>query len=139
MEIVIDTDTIVKDVQSAFNIVYPYLKIEFYKKHHTESDQFLKFEKLNPSQKFNRFTKAGNKVHIDIDAKKTVTQLENDFLEFTGTWAQIFRRSGNMWIETSLTDDWTLERQNKAGELFSAVPQKKSQQENLEDQRFDEE
>jgi hypothetical protein len=42
-----------------------------------------------------------------------------------GLCVQVFRKSGNHWIETSLTNSWTLEQQNREGfELssFSYMP-----------------
>ena len=32
---------------------------------------------------------------------------------------QVFRKSGNIWNAISLTDSWTLESQNEAGEFIS--------------------
>jgi hypothetical protein len=33
---------------------------------------------------------------------------------------KVLRRSNNLWIETSLTDSWTLEKQNTASKYFNA-------------------
>jgi len=44
--------------------------------------------------------------------------VEKDF-ESLGLFAEVFRKSGNVWIETSLTNDWTLQQQNLEGEEIS--------------------
>jgi hypothetical protein len=33
--------------------------------------------------------------------------------------AQVYRKSGKIWLETTVTDSWTLEEQNKQGESLS--------------------
>ena len=106
MELCIERGKPVKDIQQEFNALYPFLKIEL-----TNKKQPIK---LVTGDKF-----AGTDQHIDITGTRTVAQLENDFLRYLELPIQVFRRGGNMWIETSLTDDWTLDQQNKEGELFS--------------------
>ena len=32
---------------------------------------------------------------------------------------QVFRRSGNLWLETTMTDNWTLRQQNEHGREIS--------------------
>ncbi|HEY6978517.1 MAG TPA: hypothetical protein VH396_19600, partial [Chitinophagaceae bacterium] len=60
-----------------------------------------------------------NGYKIDISKQRTVAQLEEDFKELFGLHAQLYRKLGNLWIETSLTDDWTLEQQNNEGGFIS--------------------
>ncbi|MFZ9982087.1 MAG: hypothetical protein ACO3FI_08660 [Cyclobacteriaceae bacterium] len=45
--------------------------------------------------------------------------MKEEFKSATGLLVKIFRKSGNVWIETSLTDDWTLERQNEEGKSMT--------------------
>ena len=47
-----------------------------------------------------------------------VAELENAFAKSFGFAVQVFRKSGNVWLQTTATDDWTLEEQNlKATEI----------------------
>lgn len=57
---------------------------------------------------------------IDIDSRWKVSEVEELFAREAGLYVQVFRRSGSLWIETTFTDDWTLEQQNREGELLSA-------------------
>ena len=50
-----------------------------------------------------------------VTQNETVSTLENELWKNFGLSAQVFRKSGNLWIETSLTDSWTLEQQNREG------------------------
>ncbi|HVX27352.1 MAG TPA: hypothetical protein VHB70_13470, partial [Parafilimonas sp.] len=55
---------------------------------------------------------------IDISNEVTVAELENQFGDI-GLIAEVFRKSGNVWIESSLTDNWTLQQQNNEAEEIS--------------------
>ena len=54
-------------------------------------------------------------INISVEKTTTVAQLEGNFLAL-GVKAEIFRRSGNVWVETFLTSNWTLDQQNLEGE-----------------------
>lgn len=96
----------VKEIQKEFSELYPFLKIEVADKKQAvavvSGDSF-----------------PGNCEHVDISAGRTVAEIENDFRKVLDLPVQVFRRAGSLWIETSLTHDWTLDQQNKEGELFS--------------------
>lgn len=96
----------IKDIQKEFSEMYPFLKIEL-----TDKKQPVKVVSGNGFP--------GNCEHVDISSNRTVAQLETDFRTILDLPIQVFRRAGNLWIETSLTHDWTLDQQNKEGELFS--------------------
>ena len=49
----------------------------------------------------------------------TVTELENKIHEVFGLNAEVLRKSGNVWLETKLTSNWTLLQQNKMGIAIS--------------------
>jgi hypothetical protein len=64
---------------------------------------------------------AANKmVHIDVSGKRTVSDVEKDFEELLGISARLYRKSGNVWVETTLTNDWPLGEQNEEGRLISS-------------------
>ena len=49
----------------------------------------------------------------------TVTDLEQNFSDVYGLSIQVFRKSGDVWLETTITDGWTLEKQNEQGKMLS--------------------
>ena len=51
----------------------------------------------------------------------TVTELERQFRELYGLHVLVFRKSGKVWLETTVTDGWTLAEQNNQGEALSAL------------------
>jgi len=50
-----------------------------------------------------------------IEETMSVADLEKAFKDQFGLMAQVFRRSGNIWLETSITDKWSLKQQNELG------------------------
>ncbi|MEI6948557.1 hypothetical protein V9K67_15290 [Paraflavisolibacter sp. H34] len=110
--------TLIKDIQKEFNARYPSLWIDFYSGDGGRDNLFLSGCKLNPDKALNGPAPAGlTKVwDIDIDKDRTVAQVKTEIRENFGLRARLLRRIGNVWVGISLTDDWTLERQNAAGD-----------------------
>lgn len=111
----------VGDVQEDFNMQYPFLKLEFYKdddlpvviKKHLSRSTLLTTAGLNK----NGF--------LEITDEMTVGELEKDFLEF-GLLAQVSRKAGFIWLETTMTDNWSLRKQNEYGREISLGAKKAS-------------
>jgi hypothetical protein len=109
----------IMDIQKEFNTLYPYLKLEFFRNLSPQNNLSAKAEKIRPEELIHKIIRLKDPGSINIDGKRTVAQLVEDFWGNFGLSALVFRKSGNLWIETSLTDSWTLVRQNKIGESFS--------------------
>jgi hypothetical protein len=109
MEMCIEKGKPIRDIQKEFNELYPFLKIEL-------------IDKGQPSAKVVTGMHFSDQCrHVDVSSGRTVAELEADFRDHINIPVQLFRRAGNLWIETSLTHDWSLEQQNKEGELFSSI------------------
>jgi hypothetical protein len=120
MYINIKADTKISDIKRQFSDVYPFLKIEFFKKPHAKHKLSVEMDRIIADKPISLLTKKNTDAEIDIDGKRTVLMVEQDFWELFGLSVQVFRRAMNMWIETSFTDSWTLESQNSEGEMFSS-------------------
>ena len=118
MKLHIDKESPIKSIQNQFSEVYPFLKIEFFRNLSLNNKPAQKAEKIDPSKKIKLVGKINEHDSIDISKQRTVAQLEKDFKELFGLNAQVYRKSGNLWIETSLTEDWALEQQNSEGEFI---------------------
>ena len=117
MNIIIEKGSLVECAQVQFNKRYPFLELKFFKKHST-GRSFLTSE--YPSEEYLEDIPGfvGSAV-INISSDRTVKELEQEFKDQVGLTAQIFRRAGNVWIETTVTNNWTLEKQNNEGEQIS--------------------
>ncbi|MEO5995944.1 MAG: hypothetical protein ABIN89_04435 [Chitinophagaceae bacterium] len=124
MELTIDYDSTVNDVQVQFNTLYPFLKLQFLKLVPEENKDIYKKTKAIPELPVKKLRLMNNCVRISIEKKVTVAELLKNFRDI-GLRVQVCRKSASQWVETSLTDDWTLERQNNEAMLLS-VPMEKT-------------
>ena len=117
---VINDDMRISDFQSAFNEKFPGLRIEFYKKEHDVNAGSFKEDQYANDVKLAQISTKGNLGDIEVKPTMTVADLEQQFENDFGLHVQVFRRSNTLWLQTSSTDDWTLEKQNTKG-LHSMV------------------
>lgn len=119
MKITINDDRKIFAIQEEFNTTFPYLKLEFFSKPHTQGGGTAKkFMKPN-SKTLGECRTIHNSGDITIIPSMTVAELEQHFADVYGLGAHVFRKSGKSWLETTVTDNWTLEEQNKQGEDLS--------------------
>jgi hypothetical protein len=113
MELNISSDRTIGQLQDEFATYFPHLKPVFFSKPHDAykgspakfivSDRETTLSSI--AKKIHAFT------HLLLEPEMPVWQLERLFELEYGLHVQIFRRSGNTWLETSVTDDLTLEQQ----------------------------
>lgn len=111
---IIDSKTIA-EIQSEFRDMFPGLKLEFYRSKH-ESHKGSPVDDQWPStMQISAIRNKHNKGELILAPDMTVSNLENEFEEKFGLHVQVFRKSRNLWLQTSVTDEWTLEKQNLKG------------------------
>lgn len=119
MKIRISDDRTLSSIQADFNSLFPFLKIEFFKAPHKIGEGTMK----SLIYEHSRFVRDCRVKHydgeIEFSLDLTVNELEDRFLKDFGLSAQVFRKSGNVWLETSATDNWTLRQQNEEGAELS--------------------
>jgi hypothetical protein len=119
MKLIINDKVTIKELQQQFNNEFPYLKLEFF-------DTPPTFDGLPKSlmHSNNKLLAACRKLHhdgiINITPDDTVEKLEKTLWQRFGLTAEVFRKSGNVWIETTLSHSWTLKRQNEEGMALNA-------------------
>ena len=107
------------EVIDDFTTLFPYLKLEFFKHKHGLNESNSKKDMLNTELTFKKVRRKLNDGALLINENMRVSELEQLFQDVFGISAQIFRKSGRSWIETSVTDDWTLKHQNDEGKELS--------------------
>ena len=109
------------DVKDEFSSIFPYLKIEFFKHKHAEYKSNAKSDMFSSDLTFKKARRKHNEGVIVVKENMSVFDLEKLFQDVFGIAAQVFRKSGRSWIETSVTDDWSLKRQNDEGKELSSL------------------
>ena len=124
MKLKITQDKPVREIQKEFKKHFPFLKLEFYLVAHA-------IGKATPK----RLIRNGNKTIRDcrttlnagvttITENMTVAKVEQMFQYKFGLSVQVFRKSGNEWLQTTASDSWTLLVQNNlAKEMSISVPE----------------
>ena len=115
MEITITDSKTLAEVQAEFNQHFPFLKLEFFKKHNEEGEGSKKSEAINLSKKIADVRSIYGMEELSINGHKKVSTLEDEFFECYGMNVQVFRKSGKAWLQTTTTDSWTLTEQNNEG------------------------
>ena len=106
----------VAKVQEAFNEHFPYLKLEFYSTEHEAGEGSPDQLKLDKNLTIKEAGKNEDQGDISIHGNQKVSTLEQNFHDAYGLNVQVFRKSGNLWLQTTKTDGWTLSEQNRQGE-----------------------
>lgn len=121
MKIKISDSTRISAIQEIFHKNFPYLKIEFFSKPHKPGNPGVKNFIKPPQSTLAECRTNHLEGEISIVSDMSVKDLEQQFLHHYGLFVQVFRKSGNIWLETTVTDNWTLEQQNTQGEEMSRM------------------
>ena len=119
----INKTTSTKDVQSYFSSLFPYLQIKFYSKAHEHFEGSQKKYEINDIVPISSLNGGMERCVFYFDSEYTVEEFETLFEEKLGLHVQVFRKSGDIYQQTTRTDHWTLEKQNKKGEEMEMFSQ----------------
>jgi hypothetical protein len=122
MKLIIRDEMSVEDLQQQFSSKFPYLKLELFTRRHDTGEGTSKKRMVRkPEKNIGEYRKIHTRGAIFFDPKTTVARLEELFETHYGLFVQVFRKSGKAWLETVVTDHWTLEEQNRQGEELSRM------------------
>lgn len=119
MILMIDDNQKISAIQQKFNAMFPYLKLEFFKHAHKVHQGNPKKDMLNASLTLKQIRDKHANGKLEVKESMKVSDLETQFQTLFGISAQVFRKSAGSWIETSVTDNWTLKQQNDEGKDLS--------------------
>ena len=109
----------IKDLQQDFNDEFPYLQLAFFDHKHKTGQSNNISDMLSNELTLSDIRRSDQEGNIFVSPNLKVSELENLFSELYELNVQVQRKSGNIWLVTTATDDWSLEKQNTEGESFS--------------------
>jgi hypothetical protein len=121
MHLHIAPNRLIGEIQKEFNEAFPFLKLEFFKTKSFSRSDFMAHQIIPSQRKIGEGQQAITDGDIEIREKMKVMELEKIFKDQFSLAAQVFRKSGNLWLETTMTDNWTLQQQNDHGREISTV------------------
>ena len=119
----ITSDKPVRDMQREFTEAFPFLKLEFFipgsaARRNVPTELFLtvKIEQGNHDKAENR--------KILLTPFLTAKELTKKCEEVFGVTVKVYRRFSNLWLETSITENFTLQQQNDhVSEILASATQ----------------
>ncbi|HEY6064062.1 MAG TPA: hypothetical protein VIV35_10665 [Chitinophagaceae bacterium] len=123
---------IIGEIQKEFNEAFPFLKLEFFKTRSFSRADFMANQIIPSYRKIGDGQLAITDGDIEIVEEMKVKDLEKIFKDQFSLAAQVFRKSGNLWLETTMTDNWTLQQQNDHGREISTVKNTKGRPEDFD-------
>lgn len=117
MEIYISEEATIGAIQSDFREVYPFLQLEFFQQPHETGEHCPPCQKLPADTPIEDIRMMHTFGWLDISKQRSAAEIEYDFRHFMGLSVQVMRRSGDLWVQTTKTDFWTLQQLNEEGRL----------------------
>ncbi|MEO1262537.1 MAG: hypothetical protein AAFZ15_27265 [Bacteroidota bacterium] len=126
--LITDSKTL-KELKKEFSAKFPYLKIEFYKDKHEDGQASHVKKQLEDHLPINEVRTDHTEGDFRINGHLKVSTFESRIRDQYGLNVQVFRRSGNLWLQTTTTDHWTLSEQNGKGQRSEKSYQKMHEEE----------
>ena len=108
MLLYISDNNAVSDIKDKFNECFPHLKIEFYNKRHKWKHASPESQRIKEDVKIGEIRKKHNIGVLEIKSWDKTGEVEQQFKESFGLYAQIFRFENNDWIQSVKSDKLTL-------------------------------
>ncbi len=105
------TDTI-KELNAQFMSVYPTLKFRFFNHSHTTGEGSMLKDEIDANTLLGVIgldTETQHHIQGNSKVKNLEEWMQNQF----NAGVQIFRKSGDVWLLTTTTDEWTLHHQEE--------------------------
>ena len=106
----------VKDLKIEFRNMFPKLKIEFYTRKHDHFEGSKEKELIGDDILLGDLNPELEDGTFEIKENMLVDEFETQIDDKFGLHTQVFRKSGNQWLQTSITDNWSLEKQERKAE-----------------------
>lgn len=113
--IIIKDDKTLIEIKQAFNSHFPHLKIEFFSVKHLEDEASPRNALFDDKMLLKDIRKNHHEGELSIDGHLKTTSFEQMFYDKFGVTVQVYRKSGNLWLQTIVTDNWTLAEQERKG------------------------
>jgi hypothetical protein len=110
-----------KDLQKEFNQVFTYLKIEFFKTPYQEGEGSNEVDILNLELTVGEVNPTVKDGKIPLKGTMHVGEFEKLFDKHFGLSVQVYRKSHGKWLQTWVTDIWTLDEQNNRGKIMGDI------------------
>ena len=99
-----------------FCVAFPFLKLEFYTEKHILNEGSDASDQLTHNIWLNNFQPDLIEMDFNINGEISVAEFEKMMKDKFNLNVQVFRKSAKIWLQTTSTDYWSLNKQNGKGE-----------------------
>lgn len=121
MELKLFAHTTIREVKKQFSACFPFLKLEFFIQGHKKGEGTGLKQKVPDGMHLIDVTGVLKEGIFSFKSSITVAALEQSLQNKHGLPVQVFRKSGDVWIETIQTDNFSLEKQNAMGAASASL------------------
>lgn len=115
MELKLSARSTVREVKKQFSACFPFLTLDFFIQGHKEGEGSALKQKVHENLLLIDVTGVLKEGIYSFKPSTSVAAFEQRLQHDYGLPVQVFRKSGNLWIETIHTDHLSLEKQNAMG------------------------
>lgn len=105
----------VQEIFDQFSAQFSYLRLEFYKREHLSNEGSKSFDQVSHHTTLGQLNPTLTETTFLIDPTMTVSEFEKMMSDIYQLNVQVFRKSADIWLQTTATDHWSLEKQNGKG------------------------
>ena len=119
MELKVSRKTTIKELKRQFSKKFSFLKLEFFYQPHDPEEGSALRQKIADNELLSNITPIENEEFFRFQPSITVAEFEQRMQKEFSLPVQVFRKAGDIWLETIQTDSLSLEKQNSMGEASS--------------------
>ena len=120
MKLMIKPESRISELNKTFNNYFPYLKLEFFNSAHTGTESSPIEEMIKEDLKVQDLCEVHEISFLEFDPLTKISEIESGFRDTIGLNVQVFRKSGNVWLETCGSDNMSLQEASDLGKQKSA-------------------
>lgn len=115
----ISKDQTLKALQEQFQQKYPLLNIAFYSKKPIDGVASKVEDQLHTHELVKDIQQRNHEGSIELNDEMTVSTFENLCAQYFGLYVQVLRKSGQLWLQTTQTNHWTLAKQQEEAAIMN--------------------
>jgi hypothetical protein len=115
---IINDNKTLKELKEEFKTKFPHLSIQFYNTSHNPNEGNIRQNILDENLKVGDVRTLHIEGEMSIDGHLKTSAFEQMFKNTFGVNVQVFRKAGDIWLQTTITDHWTLAEQERAAQEY---------------------
>jgi hypothetical protein len=115
---IVNDNKTLKQLKDEFSAKFPHLSIQFYSIAHEPSQGNIRQNILDENLKVGEVRTKHTEGEMSADGHFKTSTFEQTLKEKFGINAQVFRKAGELWLQTTITDHWTLAEQERAAQEY---------------------